>query len=533
MKKIVLLLIGSVFFASTVFVSAQETENLAGSEVIADESAEESADSSAGENKEPVETAETSETDNTASDDIAFDTSSLSGESSGFLHENDGKKHWFSAISFVAFFNVGLCTWNRYMIGSSWAKVGWDEWDHFWERKLSWDDDWYWTNFVLHPYQGSLYYMASRGSNLNMLESFAITVVGSAAWEYLCETNAPSKNDMTYTTIGAVALGEMLYRLSLNADEVSSLLGFAINPTRLWTQGWTRQKPRGTTHNIHELYTKVGIGSTQTHTNLIHYNGDYKQNELYPVFVSPEIYVAYNDPYGHDSNDPFGEFELKGSFAVGAGSGYGADCAYKKIDKKMMYDIRIESNSMLWARAPKLSESTDTTVGLSFIYDFDWHSFYQLCCLTPALAIKQRVNGESSRFEWQAHLGWDLLGTTDFYYFHRDLIKSDSSTNRTYSYTMGPQALLRARWISDSGFALNFGVRGYAMYDFYNQLKDHASTGYEYIGIANASVEVPVSKKLRLGIGDEIYLKRAYYKDLPDVFQAVNTGSLFAKWQLR
>ena len=186
-----------------------------------------------------------SQTEETKSQEIVFSSDTLSAQTSqtGFLHENDGKKHWFTAIGGMLFFNVGLATYNRFIINAEWAKVGPNEWSRFWEREWGYDNDWYWTNFVLHPYQGSLYYMMSRASNLNRAESFGVTVLGSAFWEYLCETNAPSKNDMVYTTVGAFAVGEMLYRLSLNADEISEIFGTFINPGRWWTQSWLRQRP--------------------------------------------------------------------------------------------------------------------------------------------------------------------------------------------------------------------------------------------------------------------------------------------------
>ena len=509
MKKIVSLFL-SVLFISNSFLAAQSSDS------------EHSAESDS---------------------DITFSAqAATSSSSSGWLHENDGKKHPLVAIGGMLFFNLGLSSYNRWCLGSAWAQTGWEEWDHFWEREMKYDRDWYWTNFVLHPYQGSLYYMGSRGSNLNYFESFGVTLLGSAIWEYLCETNAPSTNDMIYTSVGSFAVGEMLYRLSLEADEVSSLLGFTINPMRLWTQGWTRQKPRGTTGNIHELSVKFGVGSARTHTEIInasYLDGLYKQNEVFPVYGSAMISVVYHDPYGHDSNEPYSQFELDFGGSAGIGSGEGADCAYKDLDEQLMYDIRIDSNGMLFSRAPKFSENTDTSIGLTMEYNFDWHQFYQLCSLGPGLAIKQRVRFEKSNFEWQLHGAWNALGTTDYYYYHRkslNVLPSDVGVFRTYNMTTGPMAVLKMRYITENGSSLSMGFRGYAMYDFYNQLQDDvpgSSSGWEWIGVVSASVELAVSKTIRLGLGDEVYVKRAFYKKAPDVFQVVNSGSAYVRLQFK
>ena len=470
------------------------------------------------------------------SDEIDFSNDAESADG-GFLHENDGKKHFFTAIGGMLFFNVGLASYNRFVLGSGWAQVGPDEWNHFWEREVKFDRDWYWTNFVLHPYQGGIYYQVARSSNLNQLEALGVTILGASFWEYFCETNAPSTNDLFYTTVGSFAMGEMLYRLSLNADEISELLGMVINPTRAWSELILRQKPLGSSRNIHELSFKLGVGSAQTHTNIINCSDfPYEANELFPVFFNPSIYVAYNDPYGHDSNSPYSQFELEISAAAGAGSGEGADCQYADLDEKFMYQIRILSNGMLFSRSPVLSEESDTTIGLVMEYDFDWHQFYELSALGSGLAIKQRLRFQKSNLEWQLHGAWNVLGTTDYYYYHRKIINQTASVVRNYSMTTGPMAVFTMRLASQRGLAACLGIRAYGMYDFYNQLQSDSScpsTGWEWIGVADLNFEFPVSKVVRLGLGDEVYLKRTFYKKVPDIFQVLNSGSVYAKFQMK
>ena len=471
--------------------------------------------------------------------DIAFDVANVSGAAkTPFLHENDGKKHWLTAIGGVLFFNVGLASYNRFILGADWAKVGPDEWNCFWKREWEFDNDWYWTNFVLHPYQGSIYYQLSRSSNLNYLESFGVTTFGSLFWEYLCETNLPSKNDIVYTTFGAFAVGEMLYRLSLNADELSEIFATFINPARWWTQPLLRQKPLGTTRNIHELSLKAAIGCSNSYTNVINgTNYDYTENENFPFFFNPSFSVVYNDPYGHDSNEPFSQFDLDISLAIGRGSGVGADTVYPNFDREFMYEIRIMSDGMLFGRAPKLSENTDTTVGAVLEYQFDWHQFYEISALGPGAAIKQRVRFENSNLEWQAHLAWDILGTTDYYYYHRPITNLyGNATPRNYSVGTGAMTVLKTRYIMENGFAANFGFRGYAIYDFEDQLPSgsmYPTTGWELIGVLEAGMEFPVSKIARFGVSGEMYMKRTFYNEMPDIFQMFNTVGAFVKFQLK
>ena len=483
----------------------------------------------------------------TESGDITFDLSAAEGESNGWLHENNGKKHYLTALGLVAFYNVFLCSWNRYVGGRDWAKVGPSEWNRFWERSMEWDKDWYWTNFVLHPYQGAFYYMGARGSNLNKMESFLLTVLGSASWEYLCETNAPSKNDMVYTTVGAFSVGEMLYRLSLESDEISKLLAFAVNPARLWTQLFTRQKPLGTTGHINELSLRLPLGTAAAHVNLVDYDGDYDETEIYPIFFSPELYVVYNDPYGHDSNDPYSQFSLLFKAGIGKGSGNGADCNFAELDKKIYYNIRIISDGMMFARAPSFGDDRDTTIGMVMEYDFDWHSYYLISSLAPGFAIKQRItNEDDSTFEWQAHLAGILLGTSDFYYYRRDFdstytdeTNGKSGLTAPYNYTIGFETKLMAKYKQANGSNIGVNFRGYAMYDFYDQLQylgngeRGTQLGWDLIGVTNVQAELALNKKVRIGIEDELYTKYGIYENIKNVFQVMNSTSVYAKIQAK
>ena len=475
--------------------------------------------------------------------EIAFDAASLNEDSvsffGGWTGEWNERKHPFVALSGALGFNLLLSTWNRYMIGSGWAKTGWEEWDHFWEREMSWDRDWYWTNFFLHPYQGSMYYMASRGANLNQLESFLITALGSYTWEFLCETNAPSKNDMVFTSVGSFCVGEMFYRLSIEAEEISNLLKIAVNPQRLWTEYVWRinQKKGGRAPghgNIHSLSLGVEVGNVNAGVHLNKASDfDYPAHETFPVFGMVDFKVEYNDPYRHDSNSPYSQFCLDVQGGMGMGSGEASYCAYEDVDEKIFYDIRILSDGMLFARELDLGENVDTSLGAVMLYDFDWHSFYVFSSLAPGFAFKQRFNGEDSRFEWQGMLAGILLGNTEFYYYKRSVRPEPDGVSCGYNNTVGLESVLKFKYAKENGFALGLDFRGYAMYDFKDQLQNFSSTGWEFFGLLTAGVEVPVSKKVRLGFKDEVLGKFTRYDDIEDLRYIVNTAKVFAKLQLK
>jgi pimeloyl-ACP methyl ester carboxylesterase len=75
-----------------------------------------------------------------------------------------------------------------------------------------WDLDDFGVNQIGHPYQGNNYFNAGRAHGLSFWESAGITAFGSGTWEYFGETNHASVNDLINTTLGGIALGEVLHR---------------------------------------------------------------------------------------------------------------------------------------------------------------------------------------------------------------------------------------------------------------------------------------------------------------------------------
>ena len=463
------------------------------------------------------------------SSDITFSPVPLSvSEQYGVpVHEdNDGRKHLFVAFTGALVTDALIFSWNRFVIRSGWTQVTPDYLVHFYEHEQSWDKDWYWTNFVLHPYQGALSYLAGRSANLNCIESFTLATLFDFAWEYFGETNAPSKNDLVYTSPGAFPVGEMLYRLSLEAEQLHALFGYVINPERIWTELWIRQKPRGTVGNIHELALSFDVGTSYVRSDFG--AGIGTQREVFPVFAAPKIALVYNDPYGHDSNAPYSQFNLDISFALGVGSG----TALSGIDEKLYHDIRIMSDGMLFARAPSLGD-TATTVGMVFEYDFIWNNVMQLSSLAPGIAFKQRIPFDGSDLEWQLHGAWVALGTTEYDILYRGVMQVPDSLYREYSYTTGAELVARLRWRTFAGQALSFDLHGYALYDFADQKQSFADTGWECIALATVGYELPLSRMVRLGVQDQLYLKKTLYSECADVFLVMNSASVLVKWQLQ
>jgi hypothetical protein len=106
-------------------------------------------------------------------------------------------------------------------------KTWWENMENGWV----WDLDDFVVNQIGHPYQGSNYYNGGRANGLSFYESAAMAAFGSATWEFYGETNKPSLNDFINTTLGGIAIGEVLHRVSwLMRDTTKSGSG------RLWSE---------------------------------------------------------------------------------------------------------------------------------------------------------------------------------------------------------------------------------------------------------------------------------------------------------
>src|SRR6185503_7898684 len=80
---------------------------------------------------------------------------------------------------------------------------------------VSFDNNLVSTNFILHPLAGAAIYGSSRINGLSVPASFAYVAASSLAWEFAFEwREQASLNDLLFTSIGGVSLGEFFFRLS-------------------------------------------------------------------------------------------------------------------------------------------------------------------------------------------------------------------------------------------------------------------------------------------------------------------------------
>ncbi len=125
----------------------------------------------------------------------------------------ESKSYW-QAVAEVTAINVGVQLFDRWALNSDFAQTTLNSLKHNFTDGMVWDNDFFITNMFAHPYHGNLYFNAARTNGLTFWESAPYSLLGSAMWEFLGETEPPAINDIIATTCGGIAIGEMTHRLS-------------------------------------------------------------------------------------------------------------------------------------------------------------------------------------------------------------------------------------------------------------------------------------------------------------------------------
>ena len=102
---------------------------------------------------------------------------------------------------------------NEYFHDSNFVQISPRTWWRNLDRGFEIDTNKFDTNNFYHPWNGALFYSAGRSTGLGFWESSSLAVAASIAWECCGETLKMSANDVVSTSLGGVAMGEMIHRL--------------------------------------------------------------------------------------------------------------------------------------------------------------------------------------------------------------------------------------------------------------------------------------------------------------------------------
>ena len=224
----------------------------------------------------------------------------------------------------VAGINLVFMGYNRYIAQADYGYVSFDTWKHNLKTGPEWDTDGFGINFIGHPYQGTLYYNAARSQGYNFWQSAPFAVAGSLTWEYFGENTLPSYNDLIYTPLNGIALGEILYRISSNILDdrtrgrertIREISAGLINPVR-GINRLLQGKTRSLTNK--EVYQKEPLNITLF--GGMHRLND-KQDDVFGPGGNKAMFSAqldYGNPFEDRKRKPFDLFRFRAEFSYGS-----------------------------------------------------------------------------------------------------------------------------------------------------------------------------------------------------------------------
>ena len=359
------------------------------------------------------------------------------------------------------------------------------------------------VNSFEHPWAGAAYYNVARANGLSFYAALPATAAGSLMWELFGEPRPPATNDVLTTTLGGVALGEPLRRLSLIVlDNQASgfnrfwreTVVFVFNPGlgldrlsrgQLWSMGANPPPDR----RPQVLAGQVEMGAVR----------------LTPAGGSPaqpadaailRFGLQYGDPFDGEKISPFSSFSgtLEMSSLSAVLTQLGARGIITAIGQK--------------------EGPTDRIVGVFLDFDYRWDGRVGFAEQSVGLGMLSRFGNERWRVKTDLSAeAVPLLASTDRW--------STPETGRYYEFGSGLGGRAVAQ-LEHNGRRLVFG----SLRAYWSVTLNGASSS-KLIQIAEIEARTPPLGPLSLGANYRLYRQSSRYDDRRTGNESMSSFSIF------
>jgi hypothetical protein len=400
---------------------------------------------------------------------------------------------------------------------SVWHNISHNNW--FWE-----DGDRFLVNQFLHPYHGSTYFASARINGFNFYESMLFAPLGSVMWEIALESE-PSINDVISTTLGGIALGEMLHRIFLEVDSPSvwgTIGGFLVSPISGFNKVYNRPPRETGGGNIYEASVKTGVEKA-----FVFFRGHQEQADSwkYPG-GHVNVNVVYGNPFVQKSKTPYEHFELYAGFTTNTAS----------------YQTAIISDGYLFSYNLTQTEKVSTSTGLTMHFDFFnatndlinnlGYGNIQFSSTAIGWAVKRQYRfSPNSYVEMKAHAAFVLWGNTMYndddeepYNISLDLKDSFGT------YGMGENIKLLVTLFHNKAGKLEFTALGYHIAAL--PVNRRHSTGNVFFVYGSLDYCFPLGRKIGIGAKGHFRGLFSFYDSAENVSRVMATSSLYCRFTL-
>jgi hypothetical protein len=407
-----------------------------------------------------------------------------------------GGKNFWRASGEIFATNLLIWSYDRYIRENGTNpgfRIGFDSWAENLKNGFEWDDNSFSTNQFAHPYHGSIYFNAARDNGYDYWESIPFTFGGSFMWEYFGEVHHASMNDWIATSVGGVALGEVLYRFSdLILDNTATgggrrwreIAGLVVNPgrgvNRLLTGEAFRVGPNPPGKHPGYLGSSVRFGLrsiSENHIGVADTTG-----------MFADLAFNYGDPFSGRATDPFDYFTF----------GLELDAQEKSAL------ARANAVGLLYGGDVRKTDETQHYLGAFQYYDYFNNRAFEFGGQSVGAGLLSKFDpGRGMEFRTSLHATALLVGgtSTDYAAF----------SGREYDYGPGVGFRLGAGFRRSGWDVLSVGTQQFWIYPL------NGNAGHHVVSMTAVRAQIPIRPEIAAGFDYTLYLADRYYRDYPDV----------------
>ena len=428
--------------------------------------------------------------------------------------EGHHKNFIIPAIEVIGF-NTMLNRLDLLVLKREFARVSWDTWKENIQNGFKSDGDRFGTNFLGHPYQGSIFFNAARSYNHSFWESIPYTMAGCLIWEYFGENEPPSEIDLGTTFYGGIYLGELTHRLT-------SLLGNRRNSKKkIWRQ------------SVATIINPMGQLNGLLTDNSFRFDNE---DVIFDFPIRSQLSVGMNFPFGKiGDRNPSKRMHI--NYSMLYGDLFDSHKTFKPFDfivlrswadvsfinQAHMIFFNITSHAALWRKS--LTDKSAFTI--SSHYDFLNNEIFKLgaSSITGDYSLIKKVN--KINFLGSARFGVVLFGSSNakIVQYLQEIgqgVEGFDEFLRDYVYGHGLTSELECLIEIENYGKLIVNFNHWLLYI----RKD--AYGTEHSSIFEATYYYPVYKNWSIGLQIYYYNRTAHYRDYP-LFNDINHSYADAK----
>ena len=441
------------------------------------------------------------------------------------------KRPW-QALAEVTAINVGVQLFDRWVLNSDFAQTTLRSLKRNFTDGMVWDNDFFVTNMFAHPYHGNLYFNAARTNGLTFWESAPYSLIGSAMWEFLGETEPPAINDIIATTCGGMAIGEMTHRLSLTMLDdrdrgfrrfLREAAAAIVNPIQglhriISGDAWRISNTHYRYHDFNEIPID---GSVTVGWRYLADDGALFRGIHAPYVNLTLTYGTSVD--GDKHNTPYDFFDVQANAAFGGGQPMvntlnivGRLWSTPILDKKdMAGEFGIYQHFNYYDAKPIEDGSSLTPYRISEAAGFG-----------PGFILGLPQTGGLSKLEQRIFLSGILLGGTKSDYFN--VIERDYNMGMGFSVKSKTQLEFGrfGRFTLDAKYFRLYTFKGYENKDLsayargekdLHYLNVMGDRGNAMLFVLNPVFDIHLARQWSLTLSGAYYVRRTFYKYYPTV----------------